>query len=376
MDLIDLRKMIDTTDNKIMENYIERAKLVAMVADYKKANNIAILNENRENEVINALIEKFGEAYKQDIISLYTNIMGISKLRQARANRDITIESLLQLSSSSFKGKEKGLKVALQGVDGSYSTLAAKSMFDTPQLFYKKSFVEVFQEVAKGKADFGVIPIENSTAGSVNEVYDLLAEYRLFIAKAKKERIEHCLLGAQDAYIGDIKTVLSHSQALYQCKDYLRKNDIKGIDRPNTAIAAEEVSNNNDKTIGAIASERAATLYGLGVLEKGIQDESHNYTRFIAVSRENIIQIDGNKISLVVSLEHRKGALYGLLNIIASYGINMTKLESRPVSGSNFEFLFYFDFEGNVMEGNVENMLFDIYEYSQRVLYLGGYLEV
>lgn len=376
MDLKDLRKKIDETDNKLMESYIERSKLVKMVAEYKKEHNIAILNENREKEVFQRLIEIFGEEYKQDIVSLYTNIMSISKLRQARENRDVAIGSLLQLSSKPFSGRENGLKVALQGVEGAYSMLAAKEMFDSPKLSYRKSFVEVFQEVAKGKADFGVVPIENSTAGSVNEVYDLLSEYRLFIAKAKKQKIEHCLLGIQSSEIGDIKAVYSHAQALYQCKNYLYKNNIDGINKPNTAVAAEEISSLNDKNVGAIASENAAKRYDLKVLEKGIQDETHNYTRFIAITRENIIQNEGNKISLVVSLEHKEGSLHGLLNIIASYGKNMTKLESRPMPGSNFEFLFYFDFEGSIMDKDIQEMLFDIYEYSQRVLYLGGYLEV
>lgn len=375
MDIKELRDRIDKTDDALMRAYIERTELVKQVAEYKKQNAAPILNTDREKQVYDRLIKEFGEQYSRDIYSLYSGIMNISKLRQARVNSTTDIETLVKFSKDAYKGDQKALKVALQGVEGAFSMIAAKDMFAQPELNYKKSFGEVFEAVSKGEVDFGVVPIENSNAGSVNEVYDLLAKFGLYIAIARVQKVEHCLLGTKGAQKQDIKTVISHPQALYQCKDYLHKSGIEAISRANTALAAEEVSRTQDKALGALASEKTADLYGLSILERGVQDEKNNNTRFIAISKDNLAVPQANKISLVVTLAHKQGALYQLLNIIASYRVNMTKLESRPIPGSNFEFMFYFDIEGNLQDKAVRDMLFDVYEYSEKVLYLGGYKE-
>lgn len=375
MDLNDLRKEIDNIDDKLMEIYIERTKLVKQVADYKLKNNIAILNSGREQNIIKRLIEKFGNEYKQDIYTLYPSIMNISKLRQARENRSIDINSLIEFSHNRYRGNDENLNITVQGVEGSYSMRAAEQMFSGCKISYQKSFADVFEIVSEGKADYGVVPIENSNAGSVNEVYDLLSHYGLYIAKAKQFKIEHCLVGLPNTKKQDIIEVYSHEQALYQCKNFIHKNGYKAISKGNTALAAEEISKQNDYAKAAIASENAAKIYGLEIIERNIQDEDYNYTRFIAISKENVKNSVANKLSLVATLEHKEGALLQLLNIIASYNVNMTKLESRPIPGSSFEFLFYFDIIGNINDEDIQNMLFDIYEYSTSVIFLGGYQE-
>lgn len=375
MDLKDLRNQIDSIDDKLMQTYIERTKLVKQVAEYKKQNNIAIFHSNREQDIIKRLLEKFGEQYKQDINTLYPSIMNISKLRQARENRNISIDELIKFSDCRYKGDDKNLNVIVQGVEGSYSMQAACEMFKDCKLQYQKSFADVFEEISEGKADYGVIPIENSNAGSVNEVYDLLSHYGLYIAKAKQYKIKHCLIALPGAKKEDIKVVYSHSQALYQSKNYIHKNGWKTVDKRNTALAAEKISKQNDHTKAAIASQSAAKLYGLEIIETNIQDEDYNFTRFIAISKDNVITQKANKLSLVAVLEHKEGSLLQLLNIIASYNVNMTKLESRPIPGSSFEFLFYFDVTGNINDIDIQSMLFDIYEYSKSVIFLGGYHE-
>lgn len=375
MNLEKIRKQIDAVDEKLIYAYKERKDLVKKVAQYKKINSLPVLNENREKEVCEKLVEKFGEEMKQDIYSLYPVIMNISKLQQSRQMRKISIEELLDIDKTAQNGFAPNLKVAVQGVKGAFSMIAAEQMFDSPQLFYQKTFDSVFEAVVDGKVDYGVVPIENSNAGSVNEVYDLLAKHNLYIAKAKLQKIRHCLLAKKGVEKEDIKKVYSHPQALYQCRKFLIDNDMEAINMINTASAAEYVSNQQEKQKAAIASQKTAKLYGLEILESDIQDENHNYTRFIAITKNNLKRKAANKISMVVSLEHKHGALFQLLNIIASYCVNLTKLESRPIPGSNFEFMFYFDIEGNINDKNIQELIFDIFEYSKHALYLGGYQE-
>ncbi len=375
MNLDEIRKQIDKVDEKLLNVYKERKELVKKVAEYKIANSLPVLNQNREKEVCQKLVKKFGEDMKQDIFSLYPVIMNVSKLQQSRQMRSMTIEELLGIDQSTQNGFKKDSKVAVQGVEGAFSMTAAEEMFKQPQIYYQKTFDDVFKAVFEGKADYGVVPIENSNAGSVNEVYDLLLKHNLFIAKAKLQKIKHCLVGIKGAEKQDIKKVYSHPQALYQCRKYLIDNNMEPMNMINTASAAEYISKCQDKQKAAIASQKTANLYNLNIIEDNIQDEKHNYTRFIAITKNNLKRKSANKISLVVLLQHRHGALFQLLNIIASYCVNMTKLESRPIPGSNFEFMFYFDIEGNINEKHIQELIFDIFEYSKKALYLGGYQE-
>lgn len=375
MDLINLRKQIDATDDELMSIYKKRVKLINEVASIKKQSNMEIHHEGREQEILARLTTQYGNEYIQDINALYPIIMNLSKLRQARKNRVISINELISFSNKRYRGNDKKLIVAAQGVEGSFSSLASKSMFADCKICFQKSFAEVFDKVFNGQADFGVVPIENSNAGSINEVYDLLSSYKLYILKAKVLPIQHYLMALPKAKIQDIKTVCSHSQALYQCRNFIKEQGFNAFEVLNTAQAAREISRLGDHTKAAIASKETAKLYGLQILQENIQDHSHNFTRFIAVSKDNTINEEANKISLASVLSHSKGALMQLLNIIASYNINMSKLESRPIPGSNFEFLFHFDIQASIKDKNVQEMLLDIYEYSERTMFLGGYKE-
>lgn len=373
MDLKELRNKIDLADDKLMQAYMERVRLAELVGEYKKRRNMEVLNSDREQEIYRRLIQKYGKEYEQDIYSVYSAIMSMSRLRQARQGATENIFQLFELEEGQDNFKDA--KTAVQGVEGAYSMQAAEEMFRSPKISYHKSFADVFEQVAAGKADYGVVPIENSNAGSVNEVYDLLSKFKLYIAKAKRLKISHCLAAAEGADIKGINTVISHSQALYQCKDFIKKQGWKQEHADNTAEAAKAVAKERSKHKAAIASLRAAKLYGLKILKENIQDQQNNDTRFIAITRRNLIRKEGNKISLVANLEHKKGSLFELLNIISSCQANMTKLESRPIPGSSFEFQFYVDIEGNILDKRVQNMLFDINNYARKTVFLGGYTE-
>ncbi len=375
MDLIELRKQIDMVDDKLMSIYKERIKLIEQVAEVKKTENIRLSHADRESQIIERLINLFGDDYRQDINALYPIIMHISKLRQARKHRQQSIEDLIKLSNNRYKGDGRVLKIATQGINGSYSTQACKAMFTACEIIYKQVFADVFECVCKGEVDYGVVPLENSNAGSINEVYDLLSCYNLYIAKAKVLPIQHCLVALPGAKLENIKTVYSHNQALYQCRHYIKKHNFEAIEVLNTAQAAKNISTQGDYASAAIASKETAELYALDILQDNIQDKCYNSTRFIAISKDNTISSDANKISLATVLSHKKGALLQLLNIIASYDINMTKIESRPIAGSNFEFLFHFDIQASIKDKKVQEMLFDIYQYAEKTIFLGGYKE-
>lgn len=246
--------------------------------------------------------------------------------------------------------------VCYQGLPYSYSECAAKSLFNDKNMVYKETFEDVFKDVSEGRADIGVVPVENSTAGYVNEVYDLLVAYDLYINYNYVKKVEHCLAAIKDACIDDIKEVHSHPQALMQCNEYIKKYGYKIKNELNTAIAAKIITEMNNKSNACICSEEAAHNYGLQILEKGINPRE-NYTRFAAISKKLTKSKEHDRISIVFTVPHEVGTLNNVLSVFTYYNLNLCYIYSRPDRKSPWKYLFYLDFEGNMLEPRVEAIL-------------------
>lgn len=376
MNLEQLRAKIDEVDDRLTAAYLERLELVGQVAEYKRTHDVGIEHSGREEEILARLSEKFGAEFEDAIRYLYANIINYSKVYQRQQMQQPSAFSR-EITEGEFV-PESGftrVRVACQGVSGAYSGLAAEQLIQEPELVFLPTWDAVFHAVADGSLPFGVLPIENSTAGSVNEVYDLLMRYRLIICGGRKVHIRHCLVGLPEASLESVKAVLSHPQALSQCSAFLAAHGLEARTASNTAVAAEEVVKEGNPRLCAIASSRTADLYGLKVLASGIQNAERNDTRFLLVSAARFVDPHANRVSLVVSIPHRKGTLFQLLGIVAAYGVNVVKLESRPIPGKNFEFLFYLDLEGSIREEHMLHLVENLNAYCTETVFLGSYRE-
>lgn len=317
-DINDLRSQIDELDNEIVTMFLKRLSLCEDVGKYKLKNGLPILDTRREEELLEAKTKGFSGQDKKDIIKLFTTIMDISKNRQQR------------LSSGNTT-------VAYCGTKGAFAYFAAKTIsLDEPVQY--PSFFDTFNAVEKGEVDLGVLPIENTTSGSVLEIYDLLFKSNNFIVGELTIPVHHCLLSCGD--FAGVTTIVSHPQAVSQCSRFLNAHSFKINLEVNTAIAAQKCAKSGDTSVGVIASKECGQLYGLNVLMEDIQDNDNNTTRFIVVSRKSSTAFGANKASLTFTLPHRHGALLEILNRFN--GVNLTKIESRPVG--DFEYRFYLDF--------------------------------
>jgi chorismate mutase/prephenate dehydratase len=268
-------------------------------------------------------------------------------------------------------------QVACQGIEGAYSQIAAERIFSIPQIMYMNTFDGVFNAVDKGLCKYGVLPIENSTAGSVTAVYELMKKYKFSIARSVKLRISHTLLAKSGVAMGDIKEIYSHEQAINQCADFLQRNPrIKVTVCENTAVAAKMAAESDRTDVAALSSKNCASIYGLNVLSSDVQNSDNNYTRFICISKGLEIYKGANKISLMLTLGNKAGALYSLLTKFSVLGLNLTKLESRPIRGTDFEFMFYFDIDGSTEDEKVLTLMGQLAETTDYFAFLGNYAEV
>ena len=285
------------------------------------------------------------------------------------------IKQALSKGELSFPVKAK---VACQGVMGAYSGIAADRLFELADITYFKNFDGVFQAVEKGFCKYGVLPIENSSAGSVNQVYDLMKKHKFYIVRSIRIPVSHNLIVNKDTKLSDIKEILSHEQALTQCKGYLEKFiGVKITPCANTAVAAKTLAESGRHDLAAISSRECADLYGLKLLDTNIQDSNNNYTRFILIAKDMEFYSDAKKISIMTTLpQNTPGSLNKLLSKFANIGINLTKLESRPIVGSSFEFMFYFDFECDIKGKGVQNLLSELDNSTEQFTFLGAYNEI
>lgn len=373
-DLSEIRVEIDKIDNQIIELFKQRMDCARDVGTYKASKNVPVLNENRENEILNAVEEKGGE-YGAYARLLYSNIMELSRALQhnivgsGKALKEI-------ISNASGELPVENIKVGYQGIKGANSHEATLKLFPNAQTANYRTFGDVFEAVDRGEITYGVLPVENSTGGSVSSVYDLILKHRFYIVGALDLPIDYCLGGIKQSELSDIEIVWTHPQTISQCSDYIANHGYDAVPCSNTAVAARDVVKEKRLNVAAICSYKAAEEYGLKVLDNHLQDDSSNTTRFIVISKKLYIPNDANKISLCFSLPHVTGSLYSLLCRFNSLGLNLTKIESRPRTDKNFEYLFYLDFSGNVHSDNVVELISQLSEEMPEFSFLGNYCEM
>ena len=377
MDLLELRNRIDEIDGELTKLFEERMKTAALVGKYKQENNVPVFNREREREVLNNATANVSPDLESYTKTLYQTLFELSRAYQKRI---IYPESkfskmLAEATTGTPVARPDRASVACQGVEGAYSQFACDKMFTYPSIMYFSGFEDVFKAVDSGLCRYGILPVENSTAGSVNKVYDLMNKYNFYITHSLKLFIGHTLLAPEGVEAGDIKEVFSHEQALNQCSEYLAKLGVKVTVCENTAVAAKKVAESGRKDCAAIGSKDCAELYGLRVLKSGIQNTDNNYTRFICISKKLEIYPGATKTSIMMTIPHKPGSLYNIISSFAALGLNMTKLESRPLPGTNFEFMFYFDIDASVYSENLRILLNELEHDAEQFSYLGSYTE-
>ena len=373
-DLGEIRTEIDKIDNELIELFKKRMDCAKAVGLYKKENNIPVLNQNRENEILDNVEEKGGE-YGSHARLLFSNIMELSRALQHNivgSGKKLRADIL----NASSKMQTENVKVGYQGIKGANGHEATLKLFPNGDAVNYKTFADVFDAVDREEVTYGVLPVENSTAGSVSAVYDLILKHRFYIVKALDLPIDYCLAGLKQSEFSDIEKVWSHPQSLSQCANYIAKNNFDSTPFENTAVAAREVASEKRLNVAAICSYKAAEEYGLKILDNHLQDDKGNTTRFIVISKTLCIPENANKISLCFSLPHVTGSLYGLLCRFNSLGLNLTKIESRPRKGKDFEYLFYLDFSGSVYSDNVIDLISQLSEEMPEFSFLGNYCEL
>lgn len=342
------------------------------VAEIKQEKHLPILNSDREQEILDSMAQRAGE-YAGEARMLYANLMDMSRALQHNLLGSGT--ELRSLVKSAESAPERADRIACLGVSGSFSHEAVQRLYPQAEPVFFDNFAAIFAAVADGRADLGVLPVENSSAGSVSEVYDLILQYRFYIVAAETLHIHNCLAAAQEASLADIHMAYSHPQPIAQCSHFIAEQHLQTVPCSATAAAAQKVARERVPGTAAICSESAAREYGLHILARDIQNSADNCTRFIAINRRLFIPEDANKISLCFSLPHRTGTLHGVLARFAAAGLNLTKIESRPIPGRNFEYDFYLDFTGNVREAHTLNLIAALGDELPRFSFLGNYHE-
>ena len=377
MDLSQLRQQIDTIDRQIVNLYEERMDVSRQVAEYKIETGKKVFDKQREQEKIAGVKAlTHNDFNSHGVEELFEQIMSMSRKLQYQLLAAHGSEGRLP-----FIGVEEletdCARVVYQGAEGSYSQAAMHRFFgENVNAFHVETFRDAMSAIDEGSADFAVLPIENSTAGIVNEIYDLLVEFENYIVGEQVIPIEHCLLALPGTKMEEIKRVYSHPQSLMQSARYLAEHDWQQISMQNNAFAALKVAKEKDKTQAAIASEYAGETYGLEILKKGINDSDSNSTRFIIVTNQKIFRKNANKISLCLEIPHESGSLYHILSHFIYNNLNMTKIESRPIPDREFEFMFYFDLETSVYSPQFMQLMGELSDICEQFSYLGSYSEV
>lgn len=376
MDISEIRTRINDVDERLLDSFIERIRLSEEVAKIKQQSGLPLVDRAREREVLQRAQEESGE-YERYAYEFFNATIGLSKARQYELfPQSSAIRA--QIDQALAAGEEifpRTGTIACQGVEGAHAQVACDKLFPRGTVMFVKTFEAVFDAVGSGFCDFGVVPIENSTNGSVRTVYELLQQRGFFIVRVLNLHVTHELLANPDATFEGIREIYSHEQALGQCSAFLAslESNVKVIPCENTAVAAQQVAESGRTDVATISSHSCAKLYGLSVLGDQIMDSENNYTRFVCISKKPAIYAGANKISLILSSENEPGSLYSSLSKLAVRGINMSKLESYPVSGRNFEFAFYMDIEASVREPGVVSMLEELENSSECCIFLGNY---
>ena len=379
MELKDYRTQIDAIDDELVRLFVARMNLSAQVANYKKEHDLPIYAPTREREILLDVAEKAGPDMATYTRVLYSMLFELSRSYQSKCNCAVT--PLYKQITDSIENTPKLFPqapiVACQGVEGAYAQIACEKIFKNPFIMYFKSFDAVFHAIEQGFCQYGILPIENSTAGSVKKVYDLMIRHNFSIVRTFRLKIDHNLLSKRGATLENISEIYSHEQAINQCSDFLKNHpNIRIIPVENTAVAAEMVSKSDRTDIAAIASHVCEELYGLISLADSIQDKGNNRTRFICISKNLEIYPGSDKSTIMMVLSHKPGALYKVLARLYTLGINVIKLESRPIPDRDFEFMFYFDLETSIYSEEFVQLMCELDDLCEEFKYLGSYTEV
>ncbi len=377
MDMKEIRAKIDALDDTIKTAFTERMELCADMAEYKKENGLQVFHPAREREIIARLTNDMESNMATYTKMLYGTMFEVSRsLQSKRIHEGGKLSEIIQGAAEKTAGAlPVKCTVACQGTEGANSQMAAEKLFSIPNILFMASFEDVFGAVASGLCRYGILPISNNLHGSVTEVYDLMKKHKFYIVKSIKLRVEHALLAKKGTKLADIKEVFSHPQAIGQCSAYLAKLGVKVTECQNTAVAAKMVSESGRSDVAAISNPSCAALYGLSVISDDIANSDNNYTRFICISKELEVYPGSNKTSIMFTLPHTPGSLFSIISKFAVLGVNFSKIESRPIPGKDFEYMFYLDFDAPLCsDGLLETLdIFDA-EYEGGT-FLGCYSE-
>ena len=379
MDLKDLRNEIDAIDDQLVKLFAQRMEISAQIADYKKEKSLPIFVPAREREKLADVAEKAGPDMANYTRVLYSMLFELSRSYQSKLTGEVSplYRKIMEAIEHTPKLFPQTPMVACQGVEGAYSQIACEKIFKNPFIMYFKNFEGVFSAIDKGLCQYGILPLENSTAGSVKKVYDLMIKHNFSIVRTFRLKIDHNLLAKPGTKLADIKEVYSHEQAINQCSEFLQTmTGITVIPVANTAVAADMVSKSDRKDVAALSSRSCAELYNLEILASSIQDKGNNRTRFICISKNLEIYPGSDKTSIMMVLPHRPGSLYKFLARLYTLGINVTKLESRPIPDRDFEFMFYFDLETSIYSEEFVQLMCELEDLCEDFKYLGSYCEV
>lgn len=369
--LNDIRLDINHVDREIQKLFLERMSLAEQVADYKIKTGDKVLKPDREHALLEMMREQVPSDLQPEYISMLKGIIRVSRMHQyGRILQKDPSKLTLPLHPRTDVPK----RVVYQGLPASYQSQAARTMFPSAaEVAHVATFEDVFRAVAQGQAEAGVVPVENSSIGTINEVFDLLVKYDLYISHSHINFIRHCLAGCPSATLDTVKYAYSIEPALDQCQVYLASHGLERRKAANTAVAAQQVQEWNDPTCAAVCSEDAAKLYGLNILAAGINDDSTNQTRFIAISRNLSAQQADNRVSIVFTLPHRQGTLSSTLSMFSDHNINLTEIHSRPLSETPWNYRFHADVEGSLTTENMRSLIFQLSEELGSFRLLGSY---
>ena len=379
MELNEIRNNIDALDDELVQLFMKRMDCAREVAEAKQQIGQPIRDHARERSVVNRLTAAAGDTYAPYVRALYSHIFDLSRSYQSavwKQKSPLAAKIARALEETTGKRLPEHALVACQGTEGAYAQQACERLFPYPDILYFDSFDGVFSAVEKGMCQYGILPIDNSTAGSVTQVYDLMEKHHFYIVGAHKLRIDHRLMRKNGASATPITEIVSHEQALRQCSHFLAAHpEIKTTVMENTAVAAEFVANSERDDIAVIASRACAELYGLAIVNDDVSNQTNNFTRFICISRKLEVYPQARKISLMLNLAHEPGALNAVVSRLSIAGVNLLKLESRPLPGREFEFRFFFDMAASVADPDVVRLLGELESHCEHFTFLGCYDE-
>lgn len=377
--LDDLRGQIDAIDRQLVALFTQRMAVTEQVGEYKKSVGMPVLDNGRQRQVLEskaALVEE--AALKTDVTELFETIMGISRRQQRRLVREEGEDPGYAKIQESLRQRREPVKnpvVYYQGEPGAYSEQAGINFFGRDvNIKGVPQFEDVFLAIRDGKADYGVVPIENNSTGAIRQIHDLLAKYEFHLVGETTVQVEHCLVAPKGATFETITHVYSHEQGIFQSEQFLNQFPWTPVTHMDTAGSARYVAQTGDITKAAICSSRAAELYGLEILAQGVNYSSINTTRFVVVSPKLELRPGADKISAVVTTPHESGCLHEILSIFKVNGLNLVKLESRPIQGKSWEYMFFVEFTGSLTAPGMDGILHELSQTAAEFRVLGNFV--